>query len=62
MTYLVHQGKVMNEKKTVEENNIGAETAIEMSLRLLGGMEKGELMDTRIRRREREEKEVGGNV
>ena len=46
MTYLVHHVKVMNEKKTIEENNIGTETTIGMSLRLLGGMEKSELMDT----------------
>ena len=46
MTYLVHHGKVMNEKKTIEENNIGTETTIEMSLRLLGGMGTSELMDT----------------
>ena len=37
MTYLVHHGKVMNEKKTVEENNIEAEATLEMSL--LGRME-----------------------
>ena len=40
MTYLVHRGKVLNEKKTTEENNIGTETTIEMSLRLLGGTDK----------------------
>ena len=48
MTYLVHQGKVMKEKKTREENNIGTETTIEMSLRLLGGTEKNELMHTQL--------------
>ena len=37
MTYLVHKGKVMSEKKTIEENNIEAEATLEMSLRLLGG-------------------------
>ena len=46
MMYLVHQGNVMNEKKTLEENNIGTDTTIEMSLRLLGRMEKSEPMDT----------------
>ena len=51
MTYLVHQGKVMNEKKTIGEHNVGAETTIEMSLRLVGVMKKGELVDTRIRTR-----------
>ena len=35
-----------DEKKTVEENNIGTGTTIEMSLRLLGGMERSEPMDT----------------
>ena len=39
-TCLTHQGKVLNDKKTTEESNIEAETVIEMSLRLLGGMEK----------------------
>ena len=37
MLYLVHLGKVLNDKKTREENNIEAEATIEMSLRLLGG-------------------------
>ena len=59
--YLVHQGKVMKEKKTTEENNIRTETTIEMSLRLLGGLEKNELMDT-LESEEDREKEVGGNV
>ena len=40
MTYLAHKGKVMSEKKTIEENNIEAEATLEMSLRLMGGMEK----------------------
>ena len=35
MTYLVHHGKVSNEKRTIEENSIGTETTIDMSLRLL---------------------------
>ena len=39
ITYLTHQGKVLNDKKTIEESNIGAETTIEMSPRLLGGLE-----------------------
>ena len=46
MTYLVHHGTVMNEKKTIEENNIGAGTTIEMSLRLLGGMDESDMKDT----------------
>ena len=36
MTYLVHKGKMLSEKKTIKENNIEAEATIEMSLRLLG--------------------------
>ena len=46
----------MNEKKTIEENNIGAEASIEMSLRLLGGMEKNEQMDTQETEEDREKK------
>ena len=46
MTYLVHHGKVLNEKRTIEENNIGTETTIVMSLRQLGGTDKSESMDT----------------
>ena len=59
MTYLVHHGKVMNEKKTIEENNIVTETTIDMSLGLLGGMEKSELMDTLESDEDGEKKEVG---
>ena len=44
----------MIEKKTIEENNIEAEATLEMSLRLLGGMEINEQMDTH------EKQEVGG--
>ena len=36
MTYLVHKGTMMNERKTIKENNIEAEATIEMSLRLVG--------------------------
>ena len=39
-TYLTYQGKVLNDKKTIEECNIEAETTIAMSLRIFGGMEK----------------------
>ena len=46
MTYLVHHGKVLTEKRKIEENNIGIETTIETSLRLLGGTDKSESMDT----------------
>ena len=56
MTYLVHHGKVLNEKRTLEENNIGTEITIDMCLRLLGGMEKSELMDTLESEEDREKK------
>ena len=47
MTYLAHHGKVVDGKKTIEEkHNIVTETTIRMSLTLLGGIEKSELMDT----------------
>ena len=46
ITFLTHQGKVLNDKKTIEESNIEAQTTIEMSLRLLGGMEKSEMADS----------------
>ena len=36
MIRLVHKGKMLSEKKTMNENNIEAEATIEMSLRLLG--------------------------
>ena len=44
-------------KKTVKENNIEAEATIEMSLRLLDGMEKNEQMDTHETEEDREKKE-----
>ena len=56
MTYLAHQGKVMNEKKTIEENNVGAETTIEMFLRLLGGMDESDMKDSSETEEEREKK------
>ena len=60
MTYFVHHGKVLNEKRTIEENNIGTETTIEMSLRLLGGTDKSESMDTLESKKKIEtKKEVG---
>ena len=44
--YFANQWKMLNDKQTIEENNIEAETTIEMSLRVLGGMEKVGLMNT----------------
>ena len=46
MMYLVNQGKVLKEKKTIEENDIGMDTTVVMSFRLLDGMEMNETMDT----------------
>ena len=61
MIRLVHKGKMLSEKKTVKENNIEAEATIEMSLRMLGGVEKNEQMGcTRNRRRQGEKEKVGG--
>ena len=56
MIYLVHKGKMMSEKKTIKENNIEAEATIEMSLRLLGGMDKNEQMNTHETEEDREKK------
>ena len=61
MIRLVHKGKMLSEKKTIEENNIEAEATLEMSLRLLGGVEKNEQMDTHETEEDGREKEkVGG--
>ena len=54
MIYLVHKGKMMSEKKTIKENIIEAEATIEMSLRLLGGMDQNEQMDTHETEEDRE--------
>ena len=40
ITYLTHQGKMLKNKKTIEENNIEVESTIEMSMRLLGRMDE----------------------
>ena len=52
--------KVMNEKKTIEKNNIGAETTIEMSLRLLGGMDESDMKETSETEEERRKTEKTG--
>ena len=44
--HLASQGKVLNDKKTIEENSVEAGTTIEMSLRIIGGIEKEEQMET----------------
>ena len=48
--------KCLNEKKSMEEKNIEAKETIEMSLRLLGGMEVNEQMDTHETEEDREKK------
>ena len=47
---LVNKGKMTREKKSMKENNIEAKETIEMSLRLLGGKEVNDQMDTHQRR------------
>ena len=60
VTFLVHQRKVKDAKKTME-NNFGAENTIEMSLLLVGGMEKSDIMDRLIgKKKEREKKKKTG--
>ena len=56
MIRLVHNGKMLSEKETMKEHNIEAETTIEMSLRLLGGMEMNEQMDIHETEEDREKK------
>ena len=56
MICLVHKGKMISEKKSMKENNIEAKETIEMSLRLLGGMEKNEQVDTHETEEDREKK------
>ena len=56
VTYLIHQGQMLNDNKTIEESNIEAETTIEMCVRLLEGMEN-DMIDGLIRTRRRKKKE-----
>ena len=56
MIRLVHKGKMISEKKSMKANNIEAKETIEMSLRLLGGMEVNEQMDTHETEEDREKK------
>ena len=56
MIRLVHKGKMISEKKTMKDNNIEAKGTIEMSLRLLGGMEVNDQMDTLETEEDREKK------
>ena len=50
----------MNENKTIEENNIGAETTIEMSRRLLVRMDESDMKESTETEEERE-KQTGRN-
>ena len=56
MIRLVHKGKMISGKKSMKENNIEAKETIEMSLRLLGGMDVSEHMDTHETEEDREKK------
>ena len=56
MTRLTHKGKDINEKKSMKDNNIDTNETIEMSMRLLGGMEVNEQMDTHETDEDREKK------
>ena len=56
MIRMVHKGKMLSEKKTMKDNNIEVQATIEMSLRLLGGMEMNEQMDTHETEEDREKK------
>ena len=60
MIRLVHKGKTISGKKSMKENNIEAKETIEMSLRLLGGMDVNEKMDTHETEEEREKKKKAG--
>ena len=57
LTYLTHQGKMLKNKSTIKENNIEAESTIEMSLRLLGGMDESDMKDSSETEEEREKRE-----
>ena len=57
IAYLTHQGKMLKNKNTMEENNIEAESMIQMSLRLLGGMDESDMKDSSETEEEREKKE-----
>ena len=47
-------------KKSMKENNIEAKETFEMSLRLLGGMDVSEQMDTHETEEDREKKKEAG--
>ena len=57
MMRLVHKGKMLSEKETMKKHNIEAEATIEMSLRLLGGMEMNEQLEIHETEEDREKRE-----
>ena len=60
MIRLVHKGKMISGEKSMKENNVEAKETIEMSLRLLGGMDVSEQMDTHETEEDREKKKEAG--
>ena len=48
---------MLNGKKTIEESKIEAETTIEMSQRLMGGIEKSDMMNSFESEEERDSRE-----
>ena len=56
MIRLVHKGKTISGKKSMKENNIEAKGTIEMSLRLLGGMDVSDQINTHETEEDREKK------
>ena len=59
MIRLVHKGKMISGKKSMKENNIEAKETIEMSLRLLGGMDVSEQMKWTHTKRKKTERKKG---
>ena len=58
--YFVNQGKVLNDRKTIEENSVETGTTIEMSLRKNRRDEKRRA-DGNVRDRRHKEKEAESN-
>ena len=45
LQHLSNQGKILNERKSIQENNIVKETTLEMTLKLQGGMKEDDTMN-----------------
>ena len=56
MIRLVHKGKMISGEKSMKENDIEAKETVEMSLRLLGGMDVSEQLNTHTKRKKTERK------